>query len=99
MRVCQIFAVGPIMHHEEPPANLLPGCMQGVACECLLNLCQQQLGIGDEDIANVGIVLEFPSQNVDRDTEQVARQLPTTAIERRKPVHGSTEAKSTFAPN
>jgi len=73
MRERQIFAVGPIMHHEEPPADLLLSCVQGVTRDCLLNLSQQRLGIADKKIANVRAALEFQSQHFDRDTKQAAR--------------------------
>ena len=64
MRERQIFAVGPIMHHEEPPADLLLSCVQGVTRDCLLNLSQQRLGIADKKIANVRAALEFQSQHL-----------------------------------
>ena len=38
VRVCEDFAFGPIMHHEEPSAHSLFRCMHGIARDSLLNL-------------------------------------------------------------
>src|SRR5208337_4558544 len=99
MRVAQISAVGPVMHHEQPPANPLLGCVQGVACDCLLNLSQQGLRIADEEIANVCAALEFHMENVDPNANHGALQLHKTSIEGGAAIHGGEEAERAFAPN
>ena len=38
VRICQDFAFGPIMHHQEPSGHSLLHCMQGIARDGLLNL-------------------------------------------------------------
>src|SRR5665213_2056712 len=38
VRVGEIFAFGPIMHHEQPPAHSLLGRMQSIAGDGLLDL-------------------------------------------------------------
>jgi hypothetical protein len=59
VRVCQLFAIGPVMHHKEPPANPFPSRVHAIARDRLLNLGQQRLGIADKEIANVRAALEF----------------------------------------
>src|ERR1700730_44578 len=92
-------AVGPVMHHEQPPANSLLSCMHGIARDCLLNLSQQRLRIADEEIANVLASLEFRAQNLARDAKQSAFQLHETSIEGGAAVHGREETKRTFTPD
>ena len=62
MRVWQGFAFGSIVHHEEPSGHSLFRCVQGIARDGLLNLCQQRLRIADEEVAHVFATLEFGSQ-------------------------------------
>ena len=66
VRVWQVCAIGPIMHHKEPSAYSLFRCMQGIARDSLLNLRQQRLRIADEEIAHVFTALEFRLQQFDR---------------------------------
>ena len=72
MGVGQIAAVAPIMHHEEPPGNLLPSRVQRVACDGLLNLRLQRPVKADQEIANVRAAFEFRSQKLDRNPKQAA---------------------------
>ena len=92
-------AVGPVMHHKEPPGHPLLSCMHGIARDRLLNLSQQRLGIADEEVANVLVSLEFRSQNLTRDAKQTALQLHETAIEGGAAVHGREETECTFTPD
>jgi len=87
------------MHHEQPPANPLLGCVQGVARDCLLNLSQQGLRIADEEIANLCAALEFHVENVDPNAKHGALQLHKTSIEGGAAIHGGEEAERAFAPN
>src|ERR1700757_1332527 len=87
------------MHHEEPAANSLLNSVHGIACNCLLNLSQQCLGITDEEIANVLASLEFHSQNVTWNAKQAALKLHETSVKGGAAVHGREETERTFAPD
>jgi hypothetical protein len=76
VRVWQLCAIGPIMHHKEPSAYSLFRCMQGIARDSLLNLRQQRLRIADKEIAHVFTALEFRLQQFDRTANYAT--LPAT---------------------
>src|SRR5476651_2467277 len=86
------------MHHEEPSRHPLFRCMQGIARDSLLNLCQQRLRIADEEIAYVFAALEFRSQQFDRAANHAALQLHKTSIKGDTAVHCREESEGSFAP-
>ena len=97
--VCQKFAFCPVMHHEKPPAHPLFRRMHGIACDCLLDLGQQRLGITHEEIAHMLAVAEFCLQQFNRAARHVAFQLHDTAIEGHPAVHRGEQTKRAFATN
>ncbi len=92
----QKFAFDPVMHHEEPTANPLPGCVQGVACDCLLNLNNLCPGIGDKEIAEMCAAIEFLAQLVTSDAQQGTWQLHESTIKGFALVKTRKKAKGAF---
>ena len=65
MGIGQVFALGPIMHHQQPAAQALFHRMQGIARDGLHDLRHQRLGIADEKILHLRAALKRGLQGFD----------------------------------
>src|SRR5882757_1017770 len=95
--ISQGFALGPIMHHEEPAGHPLLHRVQRIARHGLLDLRHQGLRITDEEVPYMFAPPEFFLHYLDRASDHGPLHLHDASIERAF-VHGSEKPECSFAP-
>jgi hypothetical protein len=97
VRVRKRFTIGPIVHHQKPPATPFLGRVHGIACDSLLDLGKQCLRLADEEIAHVFAAFEFILPRLDRTPHGMALDLHDASAERDPAAHRREESERSLA--